>query len=195
MVGYLWSNGVQGTNNRQKNSVWIMTVTLSLLSEHAASKYHIGVLTLGSSKNNHQPVFDHITNEVSQLHTPKLCYCKLTNSFQWVTFGLFFYLADIPEHDAQLNLLGHGGATSIYDHPKASIYCALLNGYPTTQMSNIDPPMHRTANEQHLVPHQSSFEWLSRGVQLAEMEVRLGNWSKGQCDAYLHSMGLNITIS
>jgi hypothetical protein len=83
----------------------------------------------------------------------------------------------------------------IYDHPKALTYCAQLHGYPKTQMSNIVPPMHRAVNEQHLVPHQSSFEWLSRGVQLAEMEVRLGNWSKGQCDAYLRSMGLNKALS
>ena len=198
MVGYLWSDGFLGSNIRQKdNSVWAMTVTLSLLSEHAASKYHTGVLALGWSKNDHQPVFEHIMNEVSQLRTPKLRYCKLTNSFRWVAFGLCFYLADRPECDAKLNLLGHGGATSkrfghvatyksttiplcnlcykarvqhcqsgqplhqcnnctgwdIYDHPKASTYCALLHGYPTTQMSNIVPPMHRTANEQHLVPH------------------------------------------
>ncbi len=62
-------------------------------------------------------------------------------------------------------------------------------------MSNIAPPMHRTANEQDLVPHQSSFEWLSRVVQLAEMEVQLGNWSKGQCNAYLRSIGLNKALS
>ncbi len=61
-------------------------------------------------------------------------------------------------------------------------------------MSNLEPPMHRTVNEQHLVPHQLSFEWLACGVQLAEMEVRLGNWSKGQCNAYLCSMGLNKAL-
>ncbi len=149
---------------------------------------------------------------------------QITNPFRWVAFGPCFYLADRPEHDAQLNLLGHGSATSkrfghvatyktttipscklcyksrvwlcqigqplhqcnnctgwdIYDHPKASTYCALLNEYPTTQKSNLVPPMHRTVNKQHLVPYQSSFEWLSHGVQLAEMEVGLGNWSKGQ---------------
>ncbi len=80
MVGYLWSDGFSGTNTRQKdNSVWAMTVTLSLLPEHAASKYTTGVLALGWSKNDHQPAFDHFMNEVSQLHTPKLCCCKLTN--------------------------------------------------------------------------------------------------------------------
>ncbi len=79
----------------------------------------------------------------------------------------------------------------ICDHPKASTYCSLLHGYPTTQISNIAPPLHRSVNEQYLVPHQTSFEWLSRGVQLVEMEVRLGHWSKGQCSAYLHSIGLN----
>ncbi len=48
MVSYLWSDGFQGTNTRQKdNSVWALTATLSLLSEHAASKYHTGVLALG----------------------------------------------------------------------------------------------------------------------------------------------------
>ncbi len=37
MVDYLWSDGFQGTNTRQKgNSVWAVTVTLSLFSEHAA---------------------------------------------------------------------------------------------------------------------------------------------------------------
>ncbi len=44
--------------------------------------------------------------------TPKLSYCKSTNSFQWVVFGLCFYVADRPECNVQLNLLGHGGATS-----------------------------------------------------------------------------------
>ncbi len=132
-------------------------------------------------------------NEVSQLNTPKLCYCKSTNSFWWMAFGLYFYPTDRPECDAWLNLLGHGGATSkrfghvatyksttipscdlcyksrvrhcqigqplhqcnnctgwdIYDHPKAFTYCALLNGYSTTQMSKCEP-MHRTANEQHI---------------------------------------------
>ncbi len=82
MVGYLWSDGFQGTNTRQKdNSVWTMTGTLSLLFEHAASKHHTDVLALRWNKNDHQPVYDHFMNEVSQLHTPKLCYCKLTNSF------------------------------------------------------------------------------------------------------------------
>ncbi len=83
----------------------------------------------------------------------------------------------------------------IYDHPKASMYCELLHGYPTTQMSDIEPSTHLTINEQHLVPYQSSFEWLSCGVKLAEMEVQLGNWSKGQCNVYLHSNGLNNAIS
>ncbi len=134
---------------------------------------------------------------VSKLCTFKLRHCKLTNSFQWMAFGLCFYLADRSKHDAQSNLLGHGVATSkrfgrvatfksttlpscilcyksrvqhcqsgqplhqcntctgwdIYDHPKASTYCELLRGYPTTQMSNIEPPMHRTVDEQHLVQH------------------------------------------
>ncbi len=39
----------QGTNTRQKDSVWYMTVTLSLLSKHAASKHqqtHSGGLHL-----------------------------------------------------------------------------------------------------------------------------------------------------
>ncbi len=27
------------------------------------------------------------------------------------------------------------------------------------------------------------------------MEVQLGNWSKGQCNAYTHSIGLNKSIS
>ncbi len=36
MVGYLWSDGFQGTNTGQKNYLaWAMTVTLSLLPEHA----------------------------------------------------------------------------------------------------------------------------------------------------------------
>ncbi len=82
MVGYLCLHGFQGTNTWQKdNSVWAMTVTLSLLSEHATSKYHTGVLALGWSKNDHQPVFDHFMDEVSKLHTRKLCYCHMTNSF------------------------------------------------------------------------------------------------------------------
>ncbi len=76
------------------------------------SKYHTGVLAIGWSKNDHQPVFDHIMNEVSQLHKPKICYCKVTNSFWWIPFGLCFYLADRPERDALLNLLGHGGVAS-----------------------------------------------------------------------------------
>ncbi len=62
-------------------------------------------------------------------------------------------------------------------------------------MSNIAPPLHRTVNEKHLVSHPLFFEWLSCGVQLAEMEVRLGYWSKGQCNAYLHSNGLNKSLS
>ncbi len=83
----------------------------------------------------------------------------------------------------------------IHDHPKALTYCAQLHWYPTTQMSNIEPPMNYTVNEQYFVPDQSSFDWLSHGVQLAEMEVRLGNWFKGQCNAYLHYNGLNKAIS
>ncbi len=101
-----------------------------------------------------------------------------------------FYLVDRPEHDVQLKLFGHGGATSsvgrvasyksttlpswdlcfisrvrycqsgqplcqcnnctswdIYDHPKALTYCAQLHGYPTTQMSNLEPPTNRSVNE------------------------------------------------
>ncbi len=183
-----------------------MTVMLTLITEFATSKHHTGALALGWSKNNHQPVFDHIMNEVSQLCKPKLCYCKVTKSFHWITFGLYFYLADRPEHDARLNLLGHGGVTSkqfghvaiykptvllscnlcymarvrhcqtgqpmhqcnnctgwdTYDHPKASTYCAQLPGYLSTKMSNIEPPQHCNVNAQHLVPHQTTFEWLSR---------------------------------
>lgn len=30
---------------------------------------------------------------------------------------------------------------------------------------------------------------------MAEMEVKLGKWSKGQCDSYLRSMGLNKSIN
>ena len=113
IAGYLWSDGFLGSNVRQRNSsVWAMTVTLSLITELATSKHHTGVLALGWSKNDHQPVFDHIMNEVSQLRKPKLCYCRGTNSFRWVSFGLCFYLADRPEQDARLNLLGHGGVTS-----------------------------------------------------------------------------------
>ncbi len=47
MVGYIWSDLFLGASTRQKdNLVWAMTVTLSLLSEHVASKYHNGVLAL-----------------------------------------------------------------------------------------------------------------------------------------------------
>ena len=191
VAGYLWSDGFLGSNVRQRNSsVWAMTVTLSLITEFATSKHHTGVLALGWSKNDHQPVFDHIMNEVSQLRKPKLRYCKVTNSFRWISFGLCFYLADRPERDARLNLLGHGGVTSkrfghvaiyketvlpscnlcykyrvrhcrtgqamrqcnnctgwdIYGHPKVSKYCQQLRGYPTTKISNIEPPMHRNSN-------------------------------------------------
>ncbi len=48
MVSYLWLDGILGSNIRQKdNSVWTMTVTISMSSEHAASKYQTGVLALG----------------------------------------------------------------------------------------------------------------------------------------------------
>ncbi len=131
------------------------------------------------------------------MHISKLFYSKSTNSFWWLASGLCLYLADRPECDALLSLLGHGSATSkgfghvatykttiilscdlcyksrvrhcqngqplrqcnnctgwdIYDYPKASTYCELLHRYPTTQMSNLELPMHRTANEKHLVPH------------------------------------------
>ncbi len=64
-VGYLWSDGFKSTYTQQKDhSVWVMTVTLSLLSVHAASKHHLGVLTLGWSQNDHQQVFNHFMNEV-----------------------------------------------------------------------------------------------------------------------------------
>ncbi len=113
IAGYLWSDGFLGSNVRQRNSlVWAMTVMLSLITEFATSKHHTGVLALGWSKNDHQPVVDHIMNVVLQLHTPKLHYCKETNSFWWISFGLCFCLADRPECDAQLNLLGHNGVTS-----------------------------------------------------------------------------------
>ncbi len=45
------------------------------------------------------------------------------------------------------------------------------------------------------MPHQTSFELFSCGMWLVEMEVRLGNWSKGQCNAYVQSLGLNKAIS
>ncbi len=83
----------------------------------------------------------------------------------------------------------------MYDHPKASTHCELLHEYPTTHISTIEPPTHPTINEQHLVPYQPSFKWLSHSVQLADMEVRPDNWFKGQCIAYLHSTGLNKAIS
>ncbi len=73
MVGYLWLDGFQGTYIRQKdNSVWAMTVTLSLLSAHAALKYHTGVLVLGWSKIDHRSVLNNFMDEVSKLHIPKL---------------------------------------------------------------------------------------------------------------------------
>ncbi len=87
MVSNLLWDGFLGSKTRQKdNSVWAMSVTLS----------HTGVLALGWCKNDCQPVFDHFTNEVAQLHTPKLCYCSVTNLFQWVSFGLCLYLPDRP---------------------------------------------------------------------------------------------------
>ncbi len=92
--------------------MWATTVTLSLLSEHAASKYHNGMLAFGWSKNDHQQVFDRFIDEVSKLCSPKFYYCILTNSFRRVAFELSFYLADRPECDVQLSLLGHGIATS-----------------------------------------------------------------------------------
>ncbi len=59
-----------------------------------------------------QTVFNHFTNEVLKLHTPMLHYCSVTNSFQWVSFELCFYIADRPEYNASLNLLCHAGTTS-----------------------------------------------------------------------------------
>ncbi len=109
--------------------MWAVSVTFGLLLEHAASKYHTGVLALGQSKNDHQPVFDHFMDEVSKLHNPKLRYCKLINSFGWVTFGLCFYLADKPKCNVQLILLGHGGATSkCFGH---------VTTYKTTALSKV----------------------------------------------------------
>ncbi len=240
IAGYQWSDGFLGSNDRQQNSsVWAMTVMLSLITKLAMSKHHTGVLALGGSKNDHQPVFDHIMNEVSQLRKPKLSCCKVINSFRLISFGLCFYLADRPERDARLNLLGHSGVTTkrfghvaiykptilpscnlcykararhcqtgqpmcqcnnctgwdIYDHPKTSTYSAQLPGYPTTQLSNVDPPQHCNVNAHHLVPHWTTFEWLSCRVTSVEMEVRLKNWTKGQSDAYLCSIGLSKAMS
>ncbi len=48
------------------------------------------------------------------------------NSFEYGAFGLCFYLADRPEHDAQLNLLGYGGATSIHSVHFASYEAVTL---------------------------------------------------------------------
>ncbi len=101
IVGYLRSDGFLSSYIRQKDiSVQATTVTISVLSEHATLKHHSGVLALGWSKNDHQPVFDHFIDMVSQLHIAKLCCCKLTNSFWWLAFGLCFSLADRPECDA-----------------------------------------------------------------------------------------------
>ncbi len=91
-----------------------MTVTVSLFSDHATSKHHTGLLALGWRKNDHQPVFDHFMDEISNLCIPKLCCCKWTNLFQWVAFGLCFYLADRPEHNVPLNLLWSCSYIQIY---------------------------------------------------------------------------------
>ncbi len=165
------------------------------------SKYHTGVLVLEWSKNVHQLIFDHIMNEVPQLCTPKLCYCSdaqlnllghgsvtskliscvTTYKSTLLTSCNLCYKSKMRHCQSGQPMHQCNTCTGwdIYHHPKASTYCELLHGYPTTQMSNIDHPMHRTANEQHLVLHQSSFEWLSHDVHLAEMEARLSNLSKG----------------
>ncbi len=46
------------------------------------------------------------------MFSPKLCYCMLTDSFNWTSVGLCLYLTDKPESDHQLNVLGYGGTTS-----------------------------------------------------------------------------------
>ncbi len=86
-----------------------MTETLSLLSKHTVS-----MLALGWSKNDHQTVFDQFMNEIWELCKPKLHYGIVTNLSWWISFELYFYLADRPECDAWLNLHGHGGTTSIW---------------------------------------------------------------------------------
>ncbi len=52
----------------------------------------------------------------------------------------------------------------------------------------------RTTSETHIVPHQMSFDWMSKGVRLAEAELLSGTWKCGNAKIYLKTMGINDAV-
>ena len=55
-------------------------------------------------------------------------------------------------------------------------------------------PEKRTTSETHIVPHEMSFEWMSKGVRLAEAELSTGTWKRGNAEIYLKTMDINDAV-
>ncbi len=81
-----------------------------------------------------------------------------------------------------------------YNRQKTTTYYPCPKKYPQSSSSGLPMPEKRTTSETHIVPHELSFEWMTKGVRLAEAELSTGTWKRGNAEIYLKTMGINDAV-
>ncbi len=121
--GFLWSDGFRGAYTKERNnSVWIMTFTFSTSKDDATSKFHTGLLAMGSASLPHDEVIAYYFEELKQLRKPTRRYFGATKKFQWVCFDVMAYITDRVERDSAMRTLSSAGTYS-----KRSRHAAILD--------------------------------------------------------------------
>ena len=71
----------------------------------------------------------------------------------------------------------------------------LPNDYPTSVLPDSPPfPEFRTLSETYLRPKRMTFDWLQKGLQVAEHNLRKGHWTQKPTFDYLRSCGISKAV-
>ncbi len=81
-----------------------------------------------------------------------------------------------------------------YARQKTKSYHLCPNKYLQSSTSGLPMPENRPTSETHIVPHQMTFDWMSKGIMLAEAELSNGTWKRGNAEIYLKTMDINDTV-
>lgn len=121
-----WSDDFEVIHTKKRNSVWIMTVTVSTPHRYSSSPRYNHSLSLGFKGMD--PILYHYFEELKELNKCNYMFCGRTNKLIPVVVKLLIYADDLPERSSINCILSHNGkSTCLW------LYSALI--YPNTLRS------------------------------------------------------------
>ena len=109
----IWSDDFEPTSNQMnKHSTWMRTVTICANKGFGLSNEHIYLLSLGYKKDNHDEMNDMFATELKDLNDGKWMYSGKYKQRVFVIAKVLVMSADRPERNSLTHILAHNGHTT-----------------------------------------------------------------------------------